>query len=248
MIASPSFAPAYSRIYQKLVSKISSGSWKPGEQLPTERELAQEHSVSIGTVRKAMDMLEQAGFCVKAQGKGTFVTDHTEDRPLFYRMCSSLNGQDVPIQTNTAVVEQVFLSKEISLLLKQPEGSSGIRVFRTLYRRGEDGMDPVGLSESLFPFPLCDGLLRTPTHDFQKHSLYYLLDRDCRTPMLRSEEMIRICPDPPKAFAKLFSVRPSCCFDLRMITYTYENSPLEYRRSFIDGMSMGLMRSHDLRK
>ena len=248
MLATPSFAPAYSRIYQDIVSGISTGLWRPGDQLPTERAIAQEHGVSIGTVRKAMDMLAQAGFCVKEQGKGTFVTEHTEDRPLFYRMRSSLDGQDVPIQTRTAVVEQASLSGEAARALGQPEGSSGIRVFRTLYRRGQDGLVPAGVSESLFPSPLCDGILRTPPADFQKHSLYYLLDRDCRAPMLHSEEMILICPDPPQSFGRLFGIRPTCCFDLRMITLTYGNTPLEYRRSFIDGMSLGLMRNHDLRK
>lgn len=248
MLAAPSFAPAYSRIYQEIVSRISAGMWKPGDQLPTERALAQEHGVSIGTVRKAMDMLAQAGFCVKAQGKGTFVTEHTEDRPLFYRMRSSLDGQDVPIQTRTAIVERTALSGESAQFLEQPEGSTGIRVFRTLYRRGEDGLVPVGVSESLFPSPLCEGLLGTPPADFQKHSLYHILDRDCRAPMLRSEEMIRICPEPPQTFGKLFGARPSCCLDLRMLTLTYGNAPLEYRRSFIDGMSLGLMRNHDLRQ
>lgn len=247
MPVKPSFAPAYSRIYQEIVSRINAGQWKPGDQLPTESALAQKHGVSIGTVRKAMDMLAQAGFCIKEQGKGTFVTEHTEDRPLFYRMRPSLGGQDVPIQTGTVQVEEISLSGEPALLLEQPEGSRGVRVSRTLYRRGEDGLLPVGLSESLFPSPRCDGLLRTPLNDFQKHSLYYLIDRDCRSPMLHSEEMILICPDPPHAFGKLFSARPSCCFDLRMLTRTYEDAPLEYRRSFIDGMSLGLMRDHDLR-
>ncbi len=247
MLAKPSFAPAYSRIYQEIVSRITGGAWKPGDQLPTESALAQKHGVSIGTVRKAMDMLAQAGFCVKEQGKGTFVTEHTEDRPLFYRMRPSLDGEDVPMQTRTAVVEQTSLSEEAARVLELPAGSRGIRIFRTLYRRANEGLLPVGVSESLFPSPLCSGLLRTPAADLQKHSLYFLLERDCRTPMLRSEEMIRICPDPPQAFGKLFGIRPSCCFDLLMLTRTYENTPLEYRRSFIDGMSMGLMRDHDLR-
>ena len=102
MLESSSFAPAYSRLYQELASDINNGRWKPGDQLPTERELADRHGLSIGTVRKSMDMLEQAGFCIKAQGKGTFVADYTEDKPFFYRMRRGFSAKDISVHTGTA--------------------------------------------------------------------------------------------------------------------------------------------------
>lgn len=53
--------------------KISSGEFKPGEKLPTEKELAHQYNLSTYAVRNSLWRLHQKGAVVKVKGKGSFV-------------------------------------------------------------------------------------------------------------------------------------------------------------------------------
>ena len=66
------------RIHEEIVFKIKDmieqGKLKTGDQLPTERELAQAFKVSRPSVREALRALESQGFLVSRQGDGTYVS------------------------------------------------------------------------------------------------------------------------------------------------------------------------------
>ncbi|WP_201723144.1 trehalose operon repressor [Exiguobacterium sp. KRL4] len=65
--------PKYLHIYHQLVSRIQDGTLPADTKLPSETELMQEFEASRGTVRKAIDALQEKGFVRKHQGKGVFV-------------------------------------------------------------------------------------------------------------------------------------------------------------------------------
>jgi GntR family transcriptional repressor for pyruvate dehydrogenase complex len=52
---------------------------KPGEQLPSERELSESLSVSRNIVREALSVLVAEGLIVKQPGRGIFVTEFDRD-------------------------------------------------------------------------------------------------------------------------------------------------------------------------
>jgi GntR family transcriptional regulator len=56
-----------------LLSVIEHGTFQPGEQLPSENELAAQLGISRPTLREALLNLEQAGVVVRKHGVGTFV-------------------------------------------------------------------------------------------------------------------------------------------------------------------------------
>jgi DNA-binding FadR family transcriptional regulator len=58
---------------------ISSGHYKFGEKLPTERELAERFRTSRGTIREALRQLEGLKMVRRRRGSGTFVTFLSED-------------------------------------------------------------------------------------------------------------------------------------------------------------------------
>ena len=64
-------------VAEQLKQSIVSSHFKPGEKLPSERDLAEEFQVSRVAVREALRKLEHAGFIVTRQGAtgGAFVTD-----------------------------------------------------------------------------------------------------------------------------------------------------------------------------
>lgn len=58
----------------QIESMILEGSLKPGQKLPTERELAQQFGVSRPSLREAIQKLAARGLLVSRQGGGTYVS------------------------------------------------------------------------------------------------------------------------------------------------------------------------------
>jgi GntR family transcriptional regulator, transcriptional repressor for pyruvate dehydrogenase complex len=67
----------YEQIVQQIEDSILKGQLKEGEQLPAERELAQQFGVSRTAVREAVKTLREKGLVEAYAGRGTFVTSKT---------------------------------------------------------------------------------------------------------------------------------------------------------------------------
>src|SRR3982074_1739831 len=67
----------YEQIVQQVEDSIVKGTLKPGDQLPAERELAQQFGVSRTAVREAVKVLREKGLVEAFSGRGTFITDGT---------------------------------------------------------------------------------------------------------------------------------------------------------------------------
>src|SRR3982074_911032 len=67
----------YQQIVQQIEESIEKGQLKPGDQLPAERELAQQFGVSRTAVREALKTLREKGLVEAYAGRGTFVTNET---------------------------------------------------------------------------------------------------------------------------------------------------------------------------
>ncbi len=70
--------PAYLRVCEGLREAIGRNEYPTG-RLPTERVLSIRHSVSLGTMRKALDVLAAEGVITRRQGSGTYISrpNHT---------------------------------------------------------------------------------------------------------------------------------------------------------------------------
>ena len=53
--------PAYMKIHDQIKKDIDEGSWKIGERLPSERDLAEEFEVSRMTLRQAISLFGRGG-------------------------------------------------------------------------------------------------------------------------------------------------------------------------------------------
>ncbi len=67
----------YEQIVQQIEDSVLKGTLKPGDQLPAERELAQQLGVSRTAVREAVKALREKGLVEAYSGRGTFITDGT---------------------------------------------------------------------------------------------------------------------------------------------------------------------------
>jgi GntR family transcriptional regulator len=66
--------PVYRQIIDQILGGIASGTLKPGDQLPTVRQLAVDLAINPNTVVRAYRELEIRGVLDTQQGVGTFVT------------------------------------------------------------------------------------------------------------------------------------------------------------------------------
>ena len=58
----------YNQIYKSMLKLITSGSWKIGEQLPSENFLKQHYKVNRLTIRKALEILANENIIIKKKG------------------------------------------------------------------------------------------------------------------------------------------------------------------------------------
>lgn len=65
----------YTKLYLKIKNDIEKGSLKPGDQLPSEKDLMDAHQVSRDTVRKSLSLLVADNYIMKVMGKGSFVLE-----------------------------------------------------------------------------------------------------------------------------------------------------------------------------
>ncbi len=63
------------QIVSQIRKDIFTGNYKPGRNLPTERELAEHFGTSRGTLRRAMQTLSEEGWIETVQGRGNTVCD-----------------------------------------------------------------------------------------------------------------------------------------------------------------------------
>ena len=69
--------PIYTQILEIIQTRIISGTYKPGEKLPSVRELAAQASVNPNTMQKAFAELEKSGLITTQRGSGRSVTEDT---------------------------------------------------------------------------------------------------------------------------------------------------------------------------
>jgi len=88
-------------VSQQIETAIISGEYRPGDRLPSTRELQEILGASLGTIRESLAILEQKGFLeVRKGSKGGFFVCETSTKP----MISSLE---------TLMQRMVFTTREL---------------------------------------------------------------------------------------------------------------------------------------
>lgn len=222
----PTFSPLYRQIKDFLIGSLERGEWGPGDAIPSEGELAQRFNVSQGTVRKAIDEMAAENLLVRRQGKGTFVSTHSDPRS-FYRFLRLLpdDGVAVPSASDPFYCENVKATPEVATALGLQSGDPVIHVKRLLRFAGETVVfDQIYLAADLF-----SGLTLEALRGGER-SLYSLFESDFGVRMINAEERLRaIAADPESADLLRVAVGDPLLL-VERTAYTYGNKPVEWRR------------------
>lgn len=67
--------PIYTQIVEQIRHMLATGALKPGDQLPTVRQLATDLRVNFNTIARAYRLLDEAGLISTQQGRGTYILE-----------------------------------------------------------------------------------------------------------------------------------------------------------------------------
>lgn len=83
--------PIYVQVVDRVKHMVATGELKPGDQLPTVRQLALDLRVNLNTIARAYAMLDDTGVISTQQGRGTFVRERPDERALSRMRTEKLN-------------------------------------------------------------------------------------------------------------------------------------------------------------
>jgi GntR family transcriptional regulator len=223
----PLFQPLYLQIKDLLVNSLDTSEWRPGEVMPSEVELAARFGVSQGTVRKAVDALAGDNLVVRRQGKGTFVTTHTEETRSsfrFLRIRGNDDGDEYPA-SRVLDVRRGKASADMARTLELKVGDPMLILRRVL----EYGGAPIVLDEMALPANLFKGFTRAKL-DAYRGSMYSFFETQFGVRMVKAREKLRaVAADA--ASAAILHVRPGePLLAVERVAFTYGGRPVEWRR------------------
>lgn len=79
MVSNHGGKPLYEQISIQIKSSIMSGELKSGDMIPSMRSLARSLHISVLTVQKAYETLQEEGFIETTAGKGCYVSAQNQD-------------------------------------------------------------------------------------------------------------------------------------------------------------------------
>jgi len=134
-------------IVEQIKAMIAKGQLKPGDRLPSERDLATMLGVSRPSVREAIMVLEAMGFLDSRQGGGTFVRALTE-ASITNPLAKLVEQRDPQVLRSLAEV-RMGLESWSAFLAAQRASEEDIEEIRRLYQVMEQQADKGGWSSEV---------------------------------------------------------------------------------------------------
>ncbi|KMZ55389.1 GntR family transcriptional regulator [Dorea sp. D27] len=106
--------PIYLQLMEKIQQDIIAGIYKPGDKLPSVRDLALAAAVNPNTMQKALSELERGGLVYSQRTSGRFIT---EDEKMLKQMKTELASEH--IRDFFEKMKQLGFQEEETLLLIQ---------------------------------------------------------------------------------------------------------------------------------
>ncbi|GEM83548.1 MAG: transcriptional regulator [Meiothermus sp.] len=220
-----SATPLYLQLEAVLREALASDTWKAGEAMPPERELANQFGVSRLTLRKALERLEAQGLVQRRQGSGTYVAPRLE-QPL-----STLTGFSEDMRARGLEPKVRWLkrglftaSPEEVLALSLSPGEKVARLERVRSAQGE----PMAVERAALPAHLL------PNPEEVKDSLYAYLESKGLRPVRALQRLRAVAASRQEA--ELLGIRADePVLYIERLSYLADGSVLEFTRSHYRG-------------
>lgn len=222
--------PLYDQLVDILSEKIEY-EYRPGDLMPSERELSERYGLSRTTVRLALQELERLGLVVRQHGRGTFVADRSARSTNLLQAYSFTDQMRemgrVPETTILEFSEHEADEKMAECMQIRP----GDRIFKLKRLRSADGM-PMMVERSYLPVRKFLSLKRPL---LEREPLYEIIEREYHEEIRVAEEEFFASIARP-ADAHLLGIGENApVLDLVRTTYNVSNEVVEYTLSVARG-------------
>ncbi|SFQ03444.1 GntR family transcriptional regulator [Tranquillimonas alkanivorans] len=180
--------PLWFQIAERLRHAVESGTFAPGETLPSEAQLNRHFGVSRATSRAALNELESAGLIVRRSGKGSIVLRKRVDQPAEEMAGFSEDMRRRGLTPSYRVLEigHEPATAEAAEALELAPGTAVFRSHRLLLADGE----PIGTAMSWLPPRLFRTQPYPTSEELETGSLYAWLRVNCGVTVKRAREYI----------------------------------------------------------
>lgn len=222
-----SVLPLYFQLKELIRRRIADNTWKQGQVIPSENELAEMFGVSPGTVKKAFGELCKEGVLYRRQGKGTFVSKPDFSRSFFRFFRYGVGNNEERIIPNSRVLssqvieppprvqgilnlraeEMVIWIKRLRIMMNVPLVIEDLYLPENMFR----GFDGIDISQKLL-YPIYDEIYGMPIIWADE----FLEPRVADSTVA---EALEIDPGDPLIFVE-------------RVAYTYGDKPVEFRSGF----------------
>ncbi len=229
-VVTPVGVTLYKDVQRKMLMALSAGEWQPGEAIPAEKRLCERFSVSIGTLRKAIDELVAEGILIRHQGRGTFVATHARDQHWFRYFKVARHDQPKTYPNATLVgFSKGRADREACEKLGIAGASRAFQFSNMLSLDGEPALiDEITLPEALFA-----GLTKARLEQ-RPSTLYNFYQSEFGLNVIRIEERLRATAADDR-HAELLGLEPGAPLLLvRRVAFSYNDQPVEWRLSYIN--------------
>lgn len=219
--------PLYQQLRDRLKAELADGNWKPGDALPTERELCQRFDLSPGTVRQAILALVREGLLTRRAGKGTFVArmDPSRGFERFFPFRSGTSdGQFTPDIEVLDVHVMAEADEEVltKLDLRRPDSILSVR--RLMVQHGT----PVCWHQSYIPYSLVPGMEKEDL----TQQLYRTMEAKFGLHVIQAEELLQAV-EADAEMARLLQISEGAPVILiERVAYTFRGQVLECRKTY----------------
>lgn len=179
----------YNQIYTDLLASITTERLARGTRLPSETELMDAYQASRGTVRKAIEQLQERGFAQKVHGKGTFVLSA---HPIEFQLGGIVSFRETHPDLGNDVSTQVVDFSQFPLegaLLEHINATAGSLITRVKRVRKIDGKRVI-LDINYFVDELIPGLDRS----IAEQSIYAYIEQTLQLQISYAQRTIEALP------------------------------------------------------
>lgn len=230
MLDKQSPIPLYYQLAERIKDQIHAGELAAGDQLPPERDLAQQMGVSRMTARQALAYLVHEGLLEVRQGVGAFVTPPklTHNAIHLVGFTEEMRGQGGAV-TSMVLEQAVVISPPVvARRLGLPPQAEAVRITRLR----QVNQLPLLLETSYLPAHLCPDLAQI---DLTQHSLYAVLETRYHLHPHHTRESVEATVANAYEEQQLQVPSGAAMLLLEGITYSSDDLPIEYFKAIYRG-------------
>jgi GntR family transcriptional regulator len=217
--------PLYLQVRDALLERIKDGRWKPGATLPSEIDLYRQLGVSLGTLRKALGVLESEQLIIREPGRGTFVRDHQAGRALGrFNPMRGLDGAPLHGEVKSRKVKLASPTGAERAALGLGAGDQVVRISRTRLT----GERPFAYEQACLPDKLFPGLAtqaEVPDELEELAQAWGVL-------VARTEAKVKVVPAPAAAAAALSLADRAPVLSLERLAFDTDDQPVEHMTAY----------------